>query len=90
MPIMRELENFQEKPNQSRLSFKKRIKHMTKTTKETDSETCSKCGEVKEQNRMHFSSRKSDRFTCQDCWEAAGDCKKAEQKDETHVHKYVN
>jgi len=55
---------------------------MTKTTEETDPETCSKCGEIGQQNRMYFSSRKSERFTCQDCWEAAGDSKRAEQKDE--------
>jgi len=26
---------------------------MTKTTEETDPETCSKCGEIGQQNRMH-------------------------------------
>jgi predicted SprT family Zn-dependent metalloprotease len=49
---------------------------------ENDPETCSKCGEIGQQNRMHFSSRKSERFTCQDCWEAVEDSKRAEQKDE--------
>jgi len=55
---------------------------MTKTTEENDPETCSKCGKIGQQNRMHFYSRKPERFTCQDCWEAVEDSKRADRKDE--------
>ena len=63
---------------------------MAKTTEKTDPETCSKCGEIGQQNRMHFYFRTPERFICKDCYEGVQDSKRAERKDENRVNSNVN